>query len=204
MKTLLLYSENGCKLAQNFINNILRSGLNESRFPCSDVHRAKLITNNDTGRLQSRSNERNDETVLSIKTRTVTDSRNNNAVRKSVHWLNADYKRWTNALLFLSQRGIESNTYDVTLLKYLFPQISYSSSSKGMICLCSSRSWLRSYFGSFLRFFCLDSIISLPSSNVYSTVSPSVAFKSSSKALGNVATTDPPTLRNVKEAISFS
>ena len=67
MKTLLLYSENGCKLAQNFINNILRSGLNESRFPCSDVHRAKLITNNDTGRLQSRSNERNDETVLSIK-----------------------------------------------------------------------------------------------------------------------------------------
>lgn len=52
MKTLLLYSENGCKLAQNFINNILRSGLNESRFPCSDVHRAKLITNNDTGRLR--------------------------------------------------------------------------------------------------------------------------------------------------------
>ena len=97
MKTLLLYSENGCKLAQNFINNILRSGLNESSFPCSDVHRAKLITNNDTGRLQSRSNERNDETVLSIKTRTVTDSRNNNAVRKSVYRLNADYKRWTNA-----------------------------------------------------------------------------------------------------------
>ena len=60
MKTLHLYSENGCKLAQNFINNILRSGLNESSFPCSDVHRAKLITNNDTGRLQSRSNERND------------------------------------------------------------------------------------------------------------------------------------------------
>lgn len=73
MKTLHLYSENGCKLAQNFINNILRSGLNESSFPCSDVHRAKLITNNDTGRLQSRSNERNDETVLPIKTRTVTD-----------------------------------------------------------------------------------------------------------------------------------
>lgn len=119
MKTLHLYSENGCKLAQNFINNILRSGLNESSFPCSDVHRAKLITNNDTGRLQSRSNERNDETVLPIKTRTVADGRNNNAVRKSVHRLNADYKRWTNALLFLSQRGIESNTYDVTLLKYL-------------------------------------------------------------------------------------
>ena len=100
MKTLHLYSENGCKLAQNFINNILRSGLNESSFPCSDVHRAKLITNNDTGRLQSRSNERNDETVLPIKTRTVADGRNNNAVRKSVHRLNADYKRCPYVYLF--------------------------------------------------------------------------------------------------------
>ena len=190
MKNLLVYSKDESKFAKNFIDDVLRSGFNKSSPSSFDIHRSDLITNNDSGCLKSGSNEWDREAMFTIKRSPIANGGNNNSIRKSINLSNADNESRTYTLLFLSHRGIKAYANYVALLKNFVHNISvptgfirshaaYSSSSKGMICLCSSSSWLKSYFGSFLRFG-FESMTSFPLSNVYSTLSPAFAFSRSS------------------------